>query len=842
MRLLRLAITCVCTASIGLLGFGAASAATAAAGVVGTVTNASTQAPVAGATITLSGGSATRSVTTDSRGSFAFANLTPGTYSIATVAKEYAANTSAPFSVAAGENVTLAVTLAPNTSTALRLIGSVRVNGAQSLNTSSAPTVTITNRQFVQKGQVLVQQALEQTPGVTIEHYNGGLGSVATLTIRGAGAYASGTSNTGYEVLVLQDGEPLRNGQYGDFDLSTLTPAIYSRTEVLKGVGGTSLFGANSIGGTLNLVTRDPFKTEGGEFLGSVGGFGTTDYNFSETNTIGKLGYIFNIHRLTSPGPIPGSLYGDFANYCGSGFAVCTIAHPTQSFDLKSALVKFRYDLSPSTFVTLTGTSESDMRDQLGLQSNPSPQGGQVYDPLGYPYYFGYPADTVYNIQPKVSLDFHTLIGGGNLIFRTYGGILERVDSALDAPNPDPSFSNIYEDRSVDRLYGDELYYTKIFGRHTVTVAAGGNGDNFFDAGGGGFAKPPTFAELQLNAAGKQIERTYLLRDEIEASPRLHFDFAGYYSSYDTLNVKRFDPRLGIVYRPNQQSAMHLSVASGFAPPRLSDIYSLPNFSSQAANSDPRCVDSSGNAIDGGFCAASQGNPGLKAETAVGYDLGYQRIFTRDGRGRVDVDLYRTNLHGHIFTADVPLPTGTTFTDGTPALFISTPFNLAAAVYTGYELSGAFPVSRTFAVNGYYDTQSAYPIDVDAATENLAQTIINNRQFFGVPVHKLGYGISYQNAAGASAFFQGDYFMQNNSLNVAPFWIYNGGYTVPVGENALHLTWQNIFNKNATYWSFFNQGVPYPGFGGPFSTSSHPSNPHMILVTFEHRWGSLKAP
>lgn len=820
--------------------------------VTGTVANASSQGPISGATVELMGPGVDRKTTSDAHGTFAFEGLSAGIYSVRTTATGYAVAVSPPFAIGAGEHVQLAVAMQPQSSTALKTIASVRINGKQAVSASSAPTVTITNREYVAKGQVLVQQALQQTPGVTVEHYNGGLGSVAVLTIRGAGAFSEGQyANTGYEVLVLQDGEPLRNGQYGDFDLSTLTPAIYSRTEVLKGVGGTSLFGANTIGGTLNLVTRDPLKTEGGEFLATAGGFGFTDFNVSETNTIGKFGYVLDVHRMTSEGPIPGNLFGDYANYCGfttQANGTCFIAHPTQNFDLKSALAKLRYQASPVTSVTFTGTFESDMRDQNGLQGNPTTVNGASTDSRGIPFFFGFPVDNVYNIQPKYALDVHTQAGGGDLILRTYAQLLERVDGDIAAlpatpldnpPFPGATIENLnqYEDRAVDRLYGTEAYWTRIFGRHTLTLAAGANGDSFFEWGGA-IPQPMTFSQLPLIVQGKQIERTYMVRDQIEASPRWRFDFAGYYSSYDTLNTKRFDPRLGVVFRPDLSSAVHFSVASGFAAPRIRDINLGLDMNIADAGYDPRC----GN-INGGNCAASVGNRNLLPENAIGYDLGYQHNFTSDGRGFVDLDFYRTNLFHHIINADLPAPPGLTFSDGTtPIKFFNTPLNLSRAVYTGFEFTGSLPVSRNFALTGDYDTQAAYPLGIDVNTETIAQTLVNNQQFLGVPVHKFGYGVNYENRAGTSAFFEGHYNGINNPFNVASFWIYNAGITTPLGENALHITWQNIFNKNAGIWSFFGAGVPYPGFSGDFATNTHPSYPHSINVTFERRWGSLRNP
>ncbi len=826
--------------SLAAVGQAHAAASPAAGGssVTGTVTNATSQGAVAGAALELTGAGVDRKTTTDAAGAFAFNDLSAGSYSLRTTAPGFSISLSPQFSVGVSEHVQLAVTLQPVSVSSLKTIASVRINGKQSVNTTSTPTVTITNRDFVTSGQVLVTQALEQTPGVTIQHYDGGLGSVATLSIRGAGGITQG-NNTGYEVLVLQDGQPMRNGQYGDADLSTLTPAIYSRVELLKGVGGTSLFGANTIGGTLNLVTRDPMAKQGGEFIGGVGGFGTSTYDLVETDTIGKFGYIFDLHRLGSDGPIPGNFIADYSGGC-TGIADCQpLWHPSQSFALKSALFKIKYQFSPTTYLTLTSQNESDMRDQLGLLTNPTTDSnGDAVDPLGHPYYYGFPGDQLWNIQPKLSADLHTQLGGGDLILRSYGGILERVDDG----DLEPPSVCCYMQRSVDRLYGDEAYWTKIFGRNQVTLAAGANGDYFF-YGSRGAGHPLTFSDLTYTS-GKQIERTYLIRDEFSATPKLSFNLTGYYSTYDTLQVKRFDPRLGIVYRPDASTAVRFSAASGFASPRLSDLYTvLDNYGGDAV-SDPRCPST----YKYGACAAPLGNPDLKSETATGYDLGVDHSFGYRNRGLLSFDVYRTNLHGHIYTVNLPAPAGTgNFSggpqDGLPILFVSQPINLAGSVYAGFEFNGAYPVTHNFSVTGYYTTQASYPYGLDPITETNAADTVNNQQFLGIPLHMLGYGLRYDTDAGAQGFIRGDYLMQNNGYSVAPFWIYNAGITLPAQhDTALTFTWQNIFNKNATLFSLFDSGVPYPGYDGPYATTAHPTNPHSIMVTLTHSWGSLKNP
>jgi hypothetical protein len=153
------------------------------------------------------------------------------------------------------------------------------------------------------------------------------------------------------------------------------------------------------------------------------------------------------------------------------------------------------------------------------------------------------------------------------------------------------------------------------------------------------------------------------------------------------------------------------------------------------------------------------------------------------------------------------------------------------------------PVTHNFSVTGYYTTQAAYPYGLDVNTQINAGDTVNNVQFAGVPQHQAGYGIRYDNNAGAEGFMEGHWYAPNNAFFVAPFWVYNAGLTLPLqGDNDITGTWTNIFNKNAVIWSTFLGGVPYPGFSGPFLETAHPSNPVTFMVTLTHRWGSMRTP
>jgi outer membrane cobalamin receptor len=88
---------------------------------------------------------------------------------------------------------------------------------------------------------------LARTVGVRVKQY-GGLGSYATMSIRGS-------SST--QVQVYLDGVPLTDAYSGVANLADLSLGDIGRIEVYRGFSPTA-FGASSIGGTVNLVSRAP--------------------------------------------------------------------------------------------------------------------------------------------------------------------------------------------------------------------------------------------------------------------------------------------------------------------------------------------------------------------------------------------------------------------------------------------------------------------------------------------------------------------------------------------------------------------------------------------------------
>jgi vitamin B12 transporter len=101
-----------------------------------------------------------------------------------------------------------------------------------------------------------LDEALRSVPGVEIRR-SGAYGKTTSVTIRGANAN---------QVQVLVDGVRVKSPTLGQVDLSDLSPDLIERIEIIRGAQST-LYGADAIGGVVNIITR---KGSGGPFQASL--------------------------------------------------------------------------------------------------------------------------------------------------------------------------------------------------------------------------------------------------------------------------------------------------------------------------------------------------------------------------------------------------------------------------------------------------------------------------------------------------------------------------------------------------------------------------------------------
>ncbi len=115
----------------------------------------------------------------------------------------------------------------------------------QPLSQVSSNFTLITSEQIDRMGGKDLGEVLGLSPGAEPGRI-GGSGQLVSLSIRGS---------TAGQVLFLMDGRPLNSPQNGGLDLNLIPLAAVQRVEVVRG-GLSSLYGADAVGGVVNIITK----------------------------------------------------------------------------------------------------------------------------------------------------------------------------------------------------------------------------------------------------------------------------------------------------------------------------------------------------------------------------------------------------------------------------------------------------------------------------------------------------------------------------------------------------------------------------------------------------------
>jgi len=175
-------------------------------------------------------------------------------------------------------------------------LGEIVVTGEKNTATLATTVTEVSMEDIAAKGATSVAQALEFLPGVFVQ--NGGKGE-AHVSIRGFEQR---------QVKVLIDGVPARETHAGTVDLSMLPADTISKVTITKGVSSV-LYGSNTMGGVINIITKKGTKTPETTFSTSFGDYGTANYSLSHGGSSGNINYWLSGGYQTSDGY---RLSGDF--------------------------------------------------------------------------------------------------------------------------------------------------------------------------------------------------------------------------------------------------------------------------------------------------------------------------------------------------------------------------------------------------------------------------------------------------------------------------------------------------------------------------------------------------
>ena len=249
--------------------------------------------PVNGAevTLTLRIDSKIRFATqTDVHGRYRFENLPRGTYILRAQSGLFM-QAAEELVLAGGEESAPDLMLSP-VGPSINESVTISADMSQPIDEVSKTVNVITGQEMRDRADFSLVESLRTIPGFRVQQL-GGFGRTATIKTRGL---------RNQDTAVLIDGVRLRDASAitGDASpfLGDITLTSVSRVEVLRG-SGSSLYGTNAVGGTVDFITPEPQPGLHGQVSGAWGGLGLQRYrgNISDGTDDGKFGFSLAVAR-----------------------------------------------------------------------------------------------------------------------------------------------------------------------------------------------------------------------------------------------------------------------------------------------------------------------------------------------------------------------------------------------------------------------------------------------------------------------------------------------------------------------------------------------------------------
>ncbi|HYO59811.1 TonB-dependent receptor plug domain-containing protein [Archangium sp.] len=378
-------------------------------------------------------------------------------------------------------------------------------------------TEVITRKQIEAVGARDLGQLLQQHPGVELVH-----------TFRGTGLRLQGLDPE--YVLVLVDGERVSGRVGTTLDLGRFSLRDVERVEIVKGPAA-ALYGADAIGGVVNLITR---RVQRPLELGARGSFGML------------LEGDFRANAGTKLGPFEVRVGGGYRTRDPYDWV------PTDAATSGAGLRRFDGDValsySPDDRSRLWLRSQYNLRDETAVDLNPS---GAVLDRRQRQEQF------------DVSLGGRKLLPSGtSLLARGHFGLFR--DQLLQ----DQRGSRALDDYSQNftRLYEGVVQADHHLGDHALTGGIEVLGERLTSARleespvgrirGGAFLQDEWDVALSSEGSGPKLK----------VAPGFRFDLDSQFGGAPS-------PRLALKLDPGPALTVRASVGLGFRPPSFQELY-----------------------------------------------------------------------------------------------------------------------------------------------------------------------------------------------------------------------------------------------------------------------------
>lgn len=439
-----------------------------------------------------------------------------------------------------------------------------------------ASSVSIIQKDAPELRQIqTLDEALAYLPGVSVDRSRGltTTGTHTSVIMRG-----TGSAN---RTLILKDGVPINDSYTGGVsEWNSLAGNSIERIEVVRGPG-SSIYGSNSMGGTINLVTQDPSDKP---TLGA-------DFRYGSMNTYQasmKAGKRFSERW----GAIVFAEYKQTDGYAYMADSLWKDYYQKPKMKLLNVNAKVSYNF-PLTG-TLTAIADYNLQQPLSGTAT-------IYDDrsMSGNYQLRYTNPTAL-YSPDVLV---------------YYNVQDRESDAISWNPAHHAFDNRYYDSRVPLdTYGMIAKVHRTWGTHTVTLGADAR---FTEV----VSRKYYYGQGIQDFTGRQDFVSFFLNDDMDLTERLHANVGLRYDHWANRNGKFFDNMSG-----SDIAIAYDNASSNIVNPKVGLSYDLLN------NLRLRAVYATGFRAPSSFYMYNAaplgssfrlGNPELKPERMrYSYDLG----------------------------------------------------------------------------------------------------------------------------------------------------------------------------------------------------------------------------
>ncbi|MFV9644553.1 MAG: TonB-dependent receptor plug domain-containing protein [Desulfobacterales bacterium] len=613
---------------------------------------------------------------------------------------------------------------------------------------SLATTVTEIFAQDINaQGAQTVAQALDLIPGVDVR--TGGKGQ-SFVHIRGFEQE---------DVKVLIDGVPAHEAYFGSLDLSLIPVDSIAKITVTKGASSV-LYGANTMGGVINIITKKGGKEPVTEFTTSFGDYNTRNYIFNHGAAVGDFNYWLTYGYRESDGFRLSDDFDENNKWVGKDSEYHEDGGKRDLSDYIKRTVNAKIGYEP----------DKDTKLYLSFDYHNNERGC----PTEYDRYWAFSKWDQWHLNLVGEKKFNEL-----LTIKARAFYVDHDDTIVDVSwDADHQTGKKWFEESAydDYSIGGELHTSLDFGKLSL-LKIGFNyikdnhkqkdhldGDSFSVIKG--WDSPGWQPEEEYEAD----TYTFALEDEIKATERLSFVFGMSYDYYDPKkayeqslpdSIDTINPQGGVVFDLTDDTILHASIGKKTRFPQLKELYS----------------------------EYAGGNPDLDPQKTICYEVGAEHYFTTSLNGSIsyfynDIDdmINRETIAGE-------------------KVYVNT----GKVSMQGVEMAIDMNITDAFRVGANY----TYLTTRDKENED--------RELEGRPRHRLNLDLRYQFPFGLSTNLQASYtqrqfeYDDDETRKCPDFFLINARVSQKLGRlwgvgSELFLDVRNITDKN------YDEGSgPMPG-------------------------------